>query len=172
MSVTGGRRSSDRAAIDARMAALPPAYDELLAAAAAVAEPLTTHALAHALGSPDARRRIAVGALERALEKIVNYLIEIADRGLREARRVGHPAGATRGRSLDRLHEAGVVRPGERRALLRLVGVRNLVQHDYLQLEPAELVAAVELLQTSLHDVVHALDAFLGELDALTRGRG
>lgn len=159
------RRGADRSAIDTRLAAIPSAYEELLAAVIAVGEPITVAAVEAALRSPDVARRVALGALERSIEKLVNYLVEIAERGLREAGRAGHAAGRTRGRSLDRLREARVLQPGQRDRLVRLVEVRNLIQHDYLEFAPAELVAAVEDLQRDLHDVVRALTGFLDTLE-------
>jgi uncharacterized protein YutE (UPF0331/DUF86 family) len=161
--------SADRSAINARLAALPHAYDDLLAAASSVGDPLDARAVLQALESSDPVRRNLVGALERVLEKLINYLAEITERGLREAERVGHASGATRGRSFDRLREAGVISRRQRDRLVLLVDVRNLIQHDYVAMTPGEIVAAAATVREELTEVVRALAAWIGEVDGTRR---
>jgi len=164
--------SADRSAINARLATIPRAYEELLAAAARLGEPLVAEAVARAGRSDDPALRNVAGALERAIEKLVNFLVEVADRGLREAERAGHASATTSGRSFERLREAGLLSPGQRDRLTELIDVRNLIQHDYVAVAPEQIVGAVEILRADLHSLVRVLDGWLREVDGGSPPRG
>ncbi|MEX0992847.1 MAG: HepT-like ribonuclease domain-containing protein [Solirubrobacterales bacterium] len=136
-----------------------------------IGEPLTGENVLAALESRDPERRNYVGALERAVEKLVNFVSEIVDRGLREAGRAAHPSAKTTGKSFDRLREAGVISLRQRDRLVRLADVRNVIQHDYVEVRPQQIADAVEILRRNAHDVVRVLDAWVEEIDGAT-GKG
>ena len=161
------RLSADRSAINARLTAIPNTYEELLHAAAMVGEPLSAEAVLAALESQDPARRSYVGALERAIEKLINFIGEIADRGLLEAGRAGHPSANTEGKSFDRLREAGVISRRQRDRLVQLVDVRNIIQHDYVEASPAQVTEAVRILRQDIHAVIRALDWWIKEIDRI-----
>lgn len=159
------RLSADRSAINVRLAAFPNTYEELLHAASMIGDPLTGEAVLAALESQDPERRNYVGALERTVEKLVNFVGEIAERGLLEAGHAVHPAAKTQGKSFDRLREAGIISRQQRDRLVQLVDVRNVIQHDYVEVRPDQITDAVLILRQDIHDVVRALDAWIREID-------
>jgi uncharacterized protein YutE (UPF0331/DUF86 family) len=101
------------------------------------------------------------------VEKLSNFVGEIAERGLLEAARSAHPSAKTQGKSFDRLREAGIISRQQRNRLVQLVDVRNIIQHDYVEVRPEQITDAVLSLRQDIHDVVRALDAWIKEIDTI-----
>jgi len=160
------RRTANRKSADDHLAAIPACLADLVHAAARLGEPFDASSVSAAMASSDPARRVDVGALERQTEKLINHLTEAAERLLKEARHLGHPAAGS-GRSMDRLAEAGIISGGQRDRLVQMIDTRNLLQHDYLRLSPDRLVEAVEILRGEAHAVVRALARLAQELDAV-----
>jgi hypothetical protein len=144
------RRSKAQRRIDDVLARIPAAREQLLAAMAKFGREFELVRLAAAVASPDPDERNAVAALERDYEVLINWLDELASRGLSEALRLNTIDKAP-GKPFERLREAGAISERSADTLVGLRNVRDGLQHAY----PLERAAM-------LHDAVVRL---LPELD-------
>jgi hypothetical protein len=126
-SAGGRRRSKGERRIASVLAYLPPAREQLVAAMDEFGDDFDVDELAAAAAS-HARERNKVAALERDFEVLVNWLDELAARGVAEALRRGAtetPAGT----SFERLHAAGAISRRAAQRLNELRWVRDELQH-------------------------------------------
>jgi uncharacterized protein YutE (UPF0331/DUF86 family) len=147
---SGRRPSKGELRIASILAYIPPAREQLVAAMEPFGEGFQLERLtAAARGDAKARNRVA--ALERDFELLVNWLDDLATRGLAEAMR-GGAVERTAGTGFERLKAAGVIsaRSAERLGTLR--GLRDDLQHAY----------APHTKSALLH---HGVPALLAELD-------
>lgn len=148
--------------IDAILADLPKHRDALDAAMAEFGQDFDLEALQAAAASEDPVDRNKVAVVERDFEVLQNYLLELAERGLSEARRTGREAGTTGADPFERMAEIGMIPETAARRLIDLQGTRNVIQHGYPVAVPA-LHESVNALRTELGPFVERFSAWLDE---------
>lgn len=132
------RPTKDERRIASLLAYIPAAREQLVAAMEEFGDEFDLERLT-AAAEGDARSRNTVAALERDFELLVNWLDELATRGLAEAGRRGM-VDKVAGTSFERLNAAGAIsaRSAERLGTLR--GLRDELQHSYVPRATAALL--------------------------------
>ena len=149
----GPRRSKSQRRIEGVLASLPAAREQLLVAIEDLGE--SPAAFSAASGSLDARERNRLATVERVFEELVNWVDELAERALKEARRrnlapkVSGPPYAT-------LVDQGAISRALADQLEQAKALRDVFQHGY---PPRDWDAA--------HAVI---TAFPGQLDRFVDG--
>jgi hypothetical protein len=106
-----------------------------------------------------------VSALERDFEVLVNWLDELAARGLAEAQRRGVVTKAA-GSNFERLHAAGAISARSAERLTRLRELRDDLQHTYVP-EARALV-----LHRGAGALLDELDRFMDRYERWARRAG
>jgi hypothetical protein len=87
-----------------------------------------------------------VQAVERAFSRVQNYVVELAERGVRLAElELADSHAANSARAFDALKGSGVIDASLCRALKRTQKARSDVEHDYPGMKAGRLHAAIEL---------------------------
>lgn len=114
-----------------------------------------------ASGSDDPSLLNAVKAVERGLDQLFNYLAELGAFGLELAGlRTGEEDPNSRA-DLRRLRDIGVIEPGLCEQLVRVVGVRNRMVHDYVGVSGDDVHEAARLLHGALPRYISAYQNWL-----------
>lgn len=161
---SGRRPTKGERRIASILAYIPAAREQLLAAMEPFGEDFRLAQLTEAArGDPKARNMVA--ALERDFELLVNWLDELAARGLAEAMRRG-AVERTAGTGVERLNAAGVIsaRSAERLGTLR--AVRDELQHAYAPHTKAAL------LHRGVNDLLAELDRFIDRYERWAKRLG
>lgn len=158
------RRSRGERRITSVLAAIPAAREQLIAAMDEFGHDFDIEALtAAAGGDPTARNKVA--ALERDFELLVNWLDELAARGLVEAKRLGALERST-GTNFERLRAAGAISARSAERLNGLRGLRDDLQHSYVPESKAAL------LHRGVVALVDELDRYIDRYDRWVRRVG
>jgi uncharacterized protein YutE (UPF0331/DUF86 family) len=146
----GGRlgQSKNQKRIALIMSRLPAEREALLTAMEAFGTDFNLDALRAAESSADPVERLKVAALERVLERLINWLHELAEMGLAEGRRLGTVKGG-KGRPWERLAALGVISSRTAQALETVRNMRNVLGHAY-PTAPRILHSQVESLMREL----------------------
>lgn len=140
------RRSKWRHALDHRLDRVPLYRAALLESMSQFGDGFDLDRFEAAYESRDPATISAATAVEGNLGHLVNWLKQIADFGYHELVRLDRVEKGDR-RPVDVLVEQGIVPATERDRLMRLVSVRNRLQHDYPEVAPQEIhAAAAEVL--------------------------
>jgi hypothetical protein len=145
----GGRRGQkNQKRIALIMSRIPAEREALLTAMEAFGTDFNPDALTAAELSADPVERLKVAALERVLERLINWLHELAELGLAEGRQLG-TVKASKGRPWERLAALGVISPRTAKALETIRNMRNVLRHAYPTAPPI-LHSQVESLMREL----------------------
>jgi uncharacterized protein YutE (UPF0331/DUF86 family) len=158
------RRSKGQRRIEHILSRIPAAREQLIAAMERFGDRFELERLSAATVSDDAANRNDVAALERDYEVLVNWLDELAARGLSEALRL-KAIEKTTGDAFERLGQAGAI---SKRSAARLVGLRRIrddLQHAY----PWE---RADLLHGAVNALVHEIDRFIDRYERWLREVG
>ncbi len=136
-------------------------YRALEAAMAEFDEEFRRERFVRAASSTDPAPLNRVKAVERGLDQLFNYLIELGALGLELAGQRAPGAKASARADLRLLREIGVVDEPLREQLARVAGIRNRVVHDYVGVSGAEVHEAVRLLHKALPRFVSAYQDWL-----------
>ena len=136
--------------IAARLRDMPRHFRALNAARARFGDDFDRDEFAAAARSDDPDRLNAVKAVERGLDLLDNYLVELVVDGLQLAglRDAGEALNGPR--DLRRLRDAGVLAQGNAERLIALVRIRARMVHEYAELDPDDVHRAVEILVAEL----------------------
>ena len=146
---TPRRASKNQRRITTILGAVPPAREQLFAAVEAVGSPFSPKALETAALSADAAQRNNVSAIERNVEKLINYMEELASRGLDEGQQLGTVKPA-KGHPSERLAALGVISTAVATRLLEARQTRNELGHAYPPQMWRGLYAAVNIVLDEL----------------------
>jgi len=116
--------------IGAILQKIPPAREQLLVAMEEFGADFEEDAFLAAAQSADARERNRVAVVERQYEVLLNWLHELAARGLAEALRLGLVDRAP-GHPWERLAALGVISRGSAERLRDAKEMRDALAHDY-----------------------------------------
>jgi uncharacterized protein YutE (UPF0331/DUF86 family) len=158
------RRSKGQRRIEYLLSRIPAAREQLIAAMEQFGDEFELDRLSAAAVSDDASTRNDVAALERDYEVLVNWLDELAARGLSEALRL-EAIEKTTGDAFERLGQAGAI---SKRSAARLVGLRRIrddLQHAY----PWE---RTDMLHSAVKTLVHEIDRFVDRYERWLREVG
>jgi hypothetical protein len=148
------------------LAYIPPAREQLVAAMEPFGDEFDLERLTQAARG-DAKARNAVAALERDFEVLVNWIDELATRGLAEATRRG-AVEKSAGTGFERLNAAGVVSARSADRLGTLRAVRDELQHAYAPHAKAALLhRGVTALLAELDRFVDRFERWAKELALL-----
>lgn len=136
------RRSKWRHALDHRLDRIPLYRSALLESMSQFGDDFDVERFVAAYQSHDPATISAATAVEGNVGHLVNWLKQIAEFGYHELVRL-HRIEKGDGRPLDVLVEQQIVPASDRERLMRLVAVRNRLQHDYPEVTPQEIHAAV-----------------------------
>lgn len=142
--------------IRAILDAIPDAREQLIVATVEFGPGFDRDAFGAAARSADARERNKVAAVERDFEVLLNWVHELASRGLAEAQRVGRAAKAP-GHPWDRLAELGAISRALAQRLQEAKELRDALGHAY---PPATWELVHEAVESLLSDLDAYLDGF------------
>lgn len=143
----GGRR------IATIMSRIPDAREQLLVAMEKLGAGFELDALIAAAGSPDAEERNKVAVIEREVEVLINWLHELAARGLAEGRRLG-AVGTSSEPPWEQLAELGVISSRTAGRLEEIRTMRNELGHAYP-------IVAWRTLHSATTTLIQELDPYL-----------
>lgn len=149
--------------IAARLRDMPRHFRALNAARAQFGGDFDRDAFAAAAQSDDPDRLNAVKAVERGLDLLDNYLVELVVDGLQLAGLRDADESSNGPRDLRRLRDAGVLERGQAERLIDLVRVRARMVHEYAELDPDDVHRAVEILVAELPGFERAYVAWVRE---------
>lgn len=158
------RRTKAERRIAAVLSYVPPAREQLLAAIEDVGGGFTVGQLV-AAATGDARARNRIAALERDFELLVNWLEELAARGLAEAQRRG-AVEKTTGTAFERLADARAISKRSAERLSAIRAIRDDLQHAYTPEQMAPL------LHSGVAVLLDELDRFVDRYEKWARGGG
>ena len=151
--MTAARLSKGQRRIGSILQEIPAAREQLLIAIEDFGDGFEQDAFLAAARSPDARERNKVAVVEREYEVLLNWLHELAARGLSEGKRLG-VVDKSPGHVWERLAALGVISHDSAARLQRAKELRDMLGHAY---PPANW--------RSLHDgvlvLVEELDRYL-----------
>jgi hypothetical protein len=124
------RASKNQRRITTILSAVPSAREQLFAAVEAVGSPFSPEALGAAAVSADVAQRNNVAAIERNVEKLINYMEELAARGLNEGQRLG-TVKPTIGQLWARMVALDIISSAAAARLLEAKETRNDLGHAY-----------------------------------------
>jgi hypothetical protein len=102
-----------------------------------------------------------VKATERGLDQLFNYVAELTSLGLELAGRRAPDAEANARGDLRDLRDIGLVDAARCEQLVRVVGIRNRMVHDYVGTSGEEVHEAVRLLHAALPRFISAYQEWL-----------
>lgn len=161
------RRSKWRHALDHRLDRIPLYRAALLESMSQFGDDFDLDRFEAAYESRDPVTISAATAVEGNLGHLVNWLKQIADFGYHELVRLGRVEKSD-GRPIDALVEREIVSASDRDCLMRLVAVRNRLQHDYPEVAPPEIHSAA----TETLELLPGLLGRYGEMLKLIDGAG
>jgi uncharacterized protein YutE (UPF0331/DUF86 family) len=145
---------------------IPAAREQLLVAIEDFGESFEQEAFLSAALSPDARERNKVAVVEREYEVLLNWLHELAARGLAEGQRLGvvdkSPAHAW-----DRLAALGVISHDSAARLQRAKELRDMLGHAYPSANWRSLHEAVLVLVDELDRYLLSFERWAEEAELL-----
>lgn len=124
------RKSKTQRRIELILSSIEPVREQLLAAMQGLDEKFTSTAFAAATRSPDPRERNKIATIERVYEELVNWVDELAERGLAEARRLNLISRQT-GTPYYQLSQQGAITAALADSLEDAKDLRDLFQHGY-----------------------------------------
>jgi hypothetical protein len=136
------RRSKWRHALDHRLDRIPLYRAALLESMSRFGDDFDLDRFMAAYESRDPTTISAATAVEGNLGRLVNWLRQIGDFGYHELVCLDRIEKRD-GRPLDVLVARDIILVSDRERLMRLVAVRNRLQHDYPEVTPQEIHAAV-----------------------------
>lgn len=128
---------------------IPGAREQLLVAMAWFEPDFAEAGFLAAASSPDARERNRVAVVERQYEVLINWLHELAARGLAEGQRLGVVDKAP-GHPWERLAALGVISQESAARLQEAKEIRDLLAHAYPPADRQALHGAVVVLADEL----------------------
>lgn len=149
--------------------AIPRAREQLLVAVEEFDPEFDQDAFLLAAGSPDAHERNKVAVVEREYEVLLNWLHELAARGLAEGQRLGVLEKAT-GHPWERLATLGVISQGSATRLQEAKELRDDLAHAYPPAGWKALHEGVQILLAELDRYVDRCAAWLSEEGILEMG--
>lgn len=158
-----GGQSKNQKRIADIMKGIPAEREALLVAMEAFGTDFDLDALTAAASSGDPAERLKVSALERELERLINWLHELAERGLAEGQRLG-VAKSGSGSSWERLAELGVISSRTAKALETIRSMRNVLSHAY--------PVAAQTLHSEVESLIQELDRYTAQYAEWTTAKG
>ena len=157
------RPSKNQKRIAGIMEGIPAEREAMLTAMEAFGPDFELDALATAKSSPDPVERLKVAALERELEVLVNWLDEMASRGLAEGQRLGLVPAETGG-PWERLARLGAISVQTADALEAVRSTRNMLGHDY--------PVSAQALHAHAESLIRELDRYTAQYEEWAVSQG
>jgi uncharacterized protein YutE (UPF0331/DUF86 family) len=105
-----------------------------------------------------------VQAVERAVERVQNYVGELADAGAKLAglpRPPQESGGSHAQQAFEALRDAGVIGKGLCRELLRAQAARTRIEHSYVQTPAGDVHRAATLVRDAARDFISSYRAWI-----------
>jgi uncharacterized protein YutE (UPF0331/DUF86 family) len=144
-----------------RLTDVPRHYRALGAAMATFGEGFGRDEFARAAASEDPSELNSVKAIERGVDQLFNYLVDLGALGLELAELRAPDDEPSARRDLRRLREFGVIDEQLRDQLTRVSRVRNRMVHDYVGVAALDVYEAARLIHAALPRFVTAYQQWL-----------